>query len=126
MYPVAQAGLIAASSRDIPPFPVVVPADVDAAVAAMADAEAPVPYAGGTDLFGAVREGKPIGTLIWLRRLDACAAFASRAARSPSARLPCMPKPRPRRRSPQFPASPRPGPPSAACASGSPAQPAAI
>ncbi len=71
MYPVAQAGLIAASNRDIPPFPVVVPADIDTAVAAMADAEAPVPYAGGTDLFGAVREGKPIGTLIWLRRLEA-------------------------------------------------------
>ena len=70
MYEVAQAGLIAASYRDVPPFPVVAPASVDDAVAAMADAEAPVPYAGGTDLCGAVREGKPIGTLIWLKRLD--------------------------------------------------------
>ena len=70
MYEVAQAGLIAASYRDIPPFPVIAPASVDEAVAAMADTEAPVPYAGGTDLCGAVREGKPIGALIWLRRLD--------------------------------------------------------
>lgn len=70
MYEVAQAGLIAASYRDVPPFPVVAPGSVDDAVAAMADAEAPVPYAGGTDLCGAVREGKPIGTLIWLKRLD--------------------------------------------------------
>ena len=70
MYEVAQAGLIAASYRDVPPFPVIAPATVDDAVAAMADAEAPVPYAGGTDLCGAVREGKPIGTLIWLKRLD--------------------------------------------------------
>lgn len=70
MYEVAQAGLIAASYRDIPPFPVIAPDSVDEAVAAMADAEAPVPYAGGTDLCGAVREGKPIGTLIWLKRLD--------------------------------------------------------
>ena len=70
MYEVAQAGLIAASYRDIPPFPVIAPATVDEAVAAMADAEAPVPYAGGTDLCGAVREGKPIGTLIWLKRLE--------------------------------------------------------
>ncbi len=70
MYEVAQAGLIAASYRDVPPFPVIAPASVDDAVAAMADAEAPVPYAGGTDLCGAVREGKPIGTLIWLKRLD--------------------------------------------------------
>lgn len=69
MYKVAQAGLIAASYRDIPPFPVIVPATVEEAVAAMADAEAPVPYAGGTDLCGAVREGKPIGTLVWLQRL---------------------------------------------------------
>ena len=69
MYDVARAGLIAASYRDIPPFPVIAPASVDEAVAAMADAEAPVPYAGGTDLCGAVREGKPIGTLIWLKRL---------------------------------------------------------
>ena len=71
MYEVAQAGLIAASYRDIPPFPVIAPASVADAVAAMADAEAPVPYAGGTDLCGAVREGKAIGTLIWLKRLDA-------------------------------------------------------
>ena len=70
MYEVAQAGLIAASYRDIPPFPVIAPETVDEAVAAMADAEAPVPYAGGTDLCGAVREGKPVGTLIWLKRLD--------------------------------------------------------
>ena len=70
MYEVAQAGLIAASYRDIPPFPVIVPATVEEAVAAMADAEAPVPYAGGTDLCGAVREGKPIGTLVWLKRLE--------------------------------------------------------
>lgn len=70
MYEVARAGLIAASYRDIPPFPVIAPASVEDAVAAMADAEAPVPYAGGTDLCGAVREGKPIGTLIWLKRLD--------------------------------------------------------
>ena len=70
MYEVAQAGLIAASYRDIPPFPVIAPATVEEAVAAMADAEAPVPYAGGTDLCGAVREGKPIGTLIWLKRLE--------------------------------------------------------
>lgn len=70
MYEVAQAGLIAASYRDIPPFPVIAPATVDEAVAAIAGAEAPVPYAGGTDLCGAVREGKPIGTLIWLKRLD--------------------------------------------------------
>ena len=71
MYEVAQAGLIAASYRDIPPFPVIAPANVGEAVAAMADAELPVPYAGGTDLCGAVREGKEIGTLIWLKRLDA-------------------------------------------------------
>ena len=71
MYEVAQAGLIAASYRDIPPFPVIAPASVADAVAAMADAEAPVPYAGGTDLCGAVREGKPVGTLIWLKRLEA-------------------------------------------------------
>ena len=70
MYEVAQAGLIAASYRDIPPFQVIVPETVDEAVAAMADAEAPVPYAGGTDLCGAVREGKPVGTLVWLKRLD--------------------------------------------------------
>ena len=70
MYEVAQAGLISASYRDIPPFPVVTPATVEAAVATMADTDAPVPYAGGTDLCGAVREGKPIGTLIWLKRLD--------------------------------------------------------
>ena len=70
MYEVAQAGLIAASYRDIPPFPVIAPASVNEAVAAMADAEAPVPYAGGTDLCGAVRAGKPIGTLVWLKRLD--------------------------------------------------------
>lgn len=70
MYEVAQAGLIAASYRDIPPFPVIAPASVDEAVAAIADTEAPVPYAGGTDLCGAVREGKPIGTLVWLKRLD--------------------------------------------------------
>ncbi len=69
MYEVAQAGLIAASYRDIPPFPVIAPESVDDAVAAMADAEGPVPYAGGTDLCGAVREGKPIGTLVWLKRL---------------------------------------------------------
>ena len=71
MYEVAQAGLIAASYRDIPPFPVIAPASVADAIAAMADADAPVPYAGGTDLCGAVREGKEIGTLIWLKRLDA-------------------------------------------------------
>ena len=71
MYEVAQAGLIAASYRDIPPFPVIAPASVADAVAAMADAELPVPYAGGTDLCGAVREGKEIGTLIWLKRLEA-------------------------------------------------------
>ena len=71
MYEVAQAGLIAASYRDIPPFPVIAPASVADAVAAMADADAPVPYAGGTDLCGAVREGKEIGTLIWLKRLEA-------------------------------------------------------
>ena len=71
MYEVAQAGLIAASYRDIPPFSVIAPANVGEAVAAMADAELPVPYAGGTDLCGAVREGKEIGTLIWLKRLDA-------------------------------------------------------
>ena len=70
MYEVAQAGLIAASYRDIPPFPVIAPANVEEAVAAMADTEAPVPYAGGSDLCGAVREGKPIGTLVWLKRLD--------------------------------------------------------
>ena len=70
MYEVAQAGLIAASYRDIPPFPVIAPANVGEAVAAMADAELPVPYAGGTDLCGAVREGKEIGTLIWLKRLE--------------------------------------------------------
>ena len=70
MYEVAEAGLIAASYRDVPPFPVVVPASVGDAVAAMAGEAAPVPYAGGTDLCGAVREGRPIGTLIWLRRLD--------------------------------------------------------
>ena len=70
MYEVAQAGLIAASYRDVPPFPVIAPASVEEAVAAMADAEAPVPYAGGTDLCGAVREGKEIGTLIWLKRLE--------------------------------------------------------
>ncbi len=70
MYEVAQAGLIAASYRDIPPFPVIVPTTVEEAVATMADAEAPVPYAGGTDLCGAVREGKPIGTLVWLKRLE--------------------------------------------------------
>ena len=70
MHEVAHAGLIAASYRDVPPFPVSIPASVDEAVAAMADAEAPVPYAGGTDLCGAMRGGKPIGTLIWLRRLD--------------------------------------------------------
>lgn len=70
MYEVAQVGLIAASYRDLPPFPVIAPESVDEAVAAMADAEAPVPYAGGTDLCGAVREGKSIGTLIWLKRLD--------------------------------------------------------
>ncbi|MCY3827614.1 MAG: FAD binding domain-containing protein [Rhodospirillaceae bacterium] len=70
MYEVAQAGLIAASYRDVPPFPVIAPASVEEAVAAMADAEAPVPYAGGTDLCGAVRAGKPIGTLVWLKRLD--------------------------------------------------------
>ncbi len=69
MYEVAQAGLIAASYRDVPPFPVIAPASVEEAVAAMADAEAPVPYAGGTDLCGAVRAGKPIGTLIRLIRL---------------------------------------------------------
>ena len=69
MYEVAQAGLIAASYRDVPPFPVIAPASVEEAVAAIADAEAPVPYAGGTDLCGAVRAGKPIGTLIWLKRL---------------------------------------------------------
>ena len=71
MYEVAQAGLIAASYRDIPPFPVIAPGNVADAVAAMADAELPVPYAGGTDLCGAVREGKEIGTLIWLKRLEA-------------------------------------------------------
>ena len=71
MYEVAQAGLIAASYRDIPPFPVIAPGSVADAVAAMADADAPVPYAGGTDLCGAVREGKEIGTLIWLKRLEA-------------------------------------------------------
>lgn len=70
MYEVAQAGLIAASYRDIPPFPVIAPITVEEAVAAMANAEAPVPYAGGTDLCGAVREGKPIGTLVWLKRLE--------------------------------------------------------
>ena len=70
MYEIAQAGLIAASYRDVPPFPVIAPATVDDAVAAMADAEAPVPYAGGTDLCGAVRAGKPVCTLIWLKRLD--------------------------------------------------------
>ena len=70
MYEVAQAGLIAASYRDIQPFPVILPETVNEAVAAMADAEAPVPYAGGTDLCGAVREGKPVGTLVWLKRLD--------------------------------------------------------
>ena len=70
MYEVARAGLIAASYRDVPPFPVIAPATVEEAVAEMADAETPVPYAGGTDLCGAVREGKPIGTLIWLKRLD--------------------------------------------------------
>ncbi|MYJ72858.1 MAG: dehydrogenase [Rhodospirillaceae bacterium] len=69
MYEVAQSGLIATSYRDIPPFPVIAPESVDEAVAAMADAEGPVPYAGGTDLCGAVREGKPIGTLVWLKRL---------------------------------------------------------
>lgn len=70
MHEVANAGLIAASYRDVPPFSVSIPASVDEAVSAMADAEAPVPYAGGTDLCGAVRDGKPIGTLVWLRRLD--------------------------------------------------------
>ncbi|MDE0716553.1 MAG: FAD binding domain-containing protein, partial [Rhodospirillaceae bacterium] len=70
MYEGAQSGLIATSYRDIPPFPVIAPESVDEAVAAMADAEGPVPYAGGTDLCGAVREGKSIGALIWLKRLD--------------------------------------------------------
>jgi carbon-monoxide dehydrogenase medium subunit len=70
MYLHDPAGVIAASYRDVPPFEVIVPVSVEDAVAAMADAETPVPYAGGTDLCGAVREGKPIGSLIWLKPLE--------------------------------------------------------
>ncbi len=70
MYEVARAGMIAVSYRDIPPFPVIAPATVEEAVAVMADAEEPVPYAGGTDLCGAVQNGREIGTLIWLKHLQ--------------------------------------------------------
>lgn len=70
MYLKPNTGLIAASYRDAPAFPVLVPSDVADAAAILADVEAPVPYAGGTHLCAEAREGRPIGTLVWLKALD--------------------------------------------------------
>ncbi len=71
MRRIEQSGLIAASFRDVSPFEVIVPQTLDEALSAMAKAEGPVPYAGGTHLCAAVRDGAEIGTLVWLKHLDA-------------------------------------------------------
>lgn len=71
MRQIERSGLISPSFRDIPPFEVIVPDTVANALDAMAAADRPVPYAGGTHLCAAVREGAEIGTLVWLKRLDA-------------------------------------------------------
>lgn len=74
MYVADRSGLIAGSQSDLPPFRLFVPKSVDDAVAVLAGEDDAVPYAGGTDLFAAVREGRTIGSLVWLRDIAALRA----------------------------------------------------
>ncbi len=67
---ISETEMVAASMRDLAPFRLLRPKTVADATAALAGEDpAPVPYAGGTDLCAAVREGKAVGCLIWLREL---------------------------------------------------------
>jgi carbon-monoxide dehydrogenase medium subunit len=70
MHQIARAGFISASIRDVPPFEVLIPETLAEALEAMTGSDRPVPYAGGTHLCAAVRQGAEIGTLVWLKRLD--------------------------------------------------------
>ena len=67
---ISDTEMVAASMRDLAPFRLLRPKTVaDASAALAGEEQPPVPYAGGTDLCAAVREGKAVTTLIWLRDL---------------------------------------------------------
>jgi aerobic carbon-monoxide dehydrogenase medium subunit len=71
MYLAENAGLISASSRDLDNFEILRPKTVAEAVAFLNNPDGnPVAYAGGTDLVAAFREGKTIGTLVWLKDIN--------------------------------------------------------
>jgi|AP95_1055475.scaffolds.fasta_scaffold04534_2 carbon-monoxide dehydrogenase medium subunit len=68
MYLAEHSGLISASSRDLDNFVIQRPTTIEEAAVLLADMDSnPVAYAGGTDLVAAFREGKTIGTLVWLK-----------------------------------------------------------
>jgi carbon-monoxide dehydrogenase medium subunit len=70
MYIKDSGGLIAGSQYDLSPFALARPRTLREALAVMGDAEAPVPYAGGTDIFASFREGLAPATLVALRDVD--------------------------------------------------------
>ncbi len=71
MYNSANSGLIAGSARDLPPFRLYQPNSVAEAVDLLGqNGPFAVPYAGGTDLCAALREGKRIDALVALNNLS--------------------------------------------------------
>jgi carbon-monoxide dehydrogenase medium subunit len=68
---IVKAGMVARSQYSLPPFRLSRPASLDEAKRIMAEeAEAPIPFAGGTDIFAAIREGLVIGHLVALDRIE--------------------------------------------------------
>lgn len=71
------AGIVARSQYSLPPFRLSRPASLDEAKRIMAEeSEAPIPFAGGTDIFAAIREGLFIAHLVSLDRIESLRQIA--------------------------------------------------